>query len=141
MLDVGCGLGDFFAYLDAQSLVVDGTGYDIVDELLVLAKQNCPDIHFENRNIVLSPPNEHYDYVVTSGIFAFGDEFFFKSMVTAAYELADIAFGFNLYTTDWPDFYRPSRESVLAFCDSLAPSRIRVVDDYLPDDFSVFLYR
>jgi SAM-dependent methyltransferase len=141
VLDIGCGLGDFFSYLDSRGITVQGTGYDILPAFVSWAQENCPDATFAQRNIVRDPPDAMFDYVISSGLYAFGDDAFFMSMTRAAYALARRAYAFNLHETAAASFFNPDRQAVTAFCESLQPAAVRVVDGYMPRDFTVYLRR
>jgi SAM-dependent methyltransferase len=141
VLDIGCGIGDFAVYLESCGINVDFTGYDIVPEAIKLAQRKCPAAVFEARNILLAPPTQRFDYIVSSGIFAFGDQPFFEGIVERAVSLAQVAYGFNLYQTSQSSFFSPTIEYVLDFCTSLGIDRTEVVADYLHDDYTFFAYR
>ena len=141
VLDIGCGIGDFAVYLEACGIDVDFTGYDIVPEAIKLAQLKCPTAIFEARNILLAPPTRRFDYIVSSGIFAFGDQQFFEGIVERAVSLAQVAYGFNLYRTRQSSFFSPTVEYVLDFCNGLEINRTEVVHDYLHDDYTFFAYR
>lgn len=140
VLDIGCGIGDFAVYLETRGIDVDFTGYDIVPEAIKLAQRKCPTAAFEARNILLAPPTRRFDYIVSSGIFAFGDQQFFEGIVERAVSLAQIAYGFNLYRTRQPSFFSPTLQYVLEFCNGLDINRTEIINDYLHDDYTFFAY-
>lgn len=141
ILDIGCGIGDFAMFLKSQQITVEYTGYDIVSDALEIARTKCPKATFENRNILLKPPGAPFDYSFSSGLFAFGDQPLFEGILTQAVDATKIAFGFNIYQTPIPTFFSPDQDEILAFCRTLPVSDIQVVDDYLTDDLTFFLYK
>ncbi len=141
ILDIGCGLGDFCSFLATDGIRPDFTGYDIVEEMVQIARENCPNARFECRNILLARPAERFDYVFSSGIFAFGSRVFFEGMVRTAFESTETAYGFNVYQTIASRFFSPSKKSVLGYCETLGPGRLELIDDYLGDDFTVLMYK
>ena len=109
-------------------------------EAIKLAQRKCPTAVFEARNILLAPPARRFDYIVSSGVFAFGDQPFFEGIVERAVSLARVAYGFNLYQTGQSSFFSPTLEYVLDFCKGLDITRTEVVCDYLHDDYTFFAY-
>lgn len=141
VLDVGCGLADFYEFLTEKKIDVQYTGYDIVASFIERNQKKYPSAKFECRDILLFKPEEKFDYVFISGVFAFGDKLFFEEMSRRAFRLAEIALGFNIYMPEDKNFFKISRENTKKYCETLKPQKITVVDDYLNDDFSVFLYK
>lgn len=56
VLDIGCGLGDFYSFLLSQGLTPKGyVGIDINERFLALAQNRYPECRFEHRDLFLSP--------------------------------------------------------------------------------------
>jgi SAM-dependent methyltransferase len=163
--DIGCGLGDFFAFLVDRGHAIRYTGYDITPEMVEAAKARYPDpaARFEVRDILdegdddagaLSPP---FDYVVASGTFNIrteGHDDFLRRMLAAMYRGCRRAVAFNVLKPVPPshpdhefnklfygDFYYdiPS-EDLIAFCRTLS-NRVVLHRDDLSTDSTVFIYR
>lgn len=67
VLDVGCALGAFHAYLVARNISCDYTGYDITESMIVRARERFPEIadRFQVKDILDGPePSAEFDYVV-----------------------------------------------------------------------------
>ncbi|MBF0106866.1 MAG: class I SAM-dependent methyltransferase [Deltaproteobacteria bacterium] len=141
VLDIGCGLGDFFHYLVTQGLDINYTGYDIVPDFIKTCAQHYPQAHFVNKNILLTKNNEKFDYVFSSGIFALGNLTFFKEMVRASFNLCTQAYAFNIHQTNQDGFFNIAPATAHAYCKKLSPSRISLHNNYLPHDYSVFMYK
>lgn len=57
VLDIGCGFGDFLAYLNDEEIRPSAyTGIDINPTLLEAAQDRFPAARFERRSIILEPP-------------------------------------------------------------------------------------
>lgn len=69
LLDFGCGYGAFYRFLK-EKLAFDFhfTGYDVLDEMIEVAKINFP----ENRHLIWTnelKDSENFDFIVESGAF------------------------------------------------------------------------
>ncbi|HLD45509.1 MAG TPA: methyltransferase [bacterium] len=141
VLDLGCGFGDFYKFLKEQGICVQYRGYDIVREFITCCREKFPDGHFEERDILFKKPRVKFDYVIASGVFAHANLPFFKEMIKVAYGLCRTAFGFNMFDTAQEDFFHIDEEEVLHWCRQMNPADIKVTRDYLPGDYTVFVYR
>jgi SAM-dependent methyltransferase len=113
VLDVGCGCGDFAAYLDeAGGVPSELVGVDIVPAMVSACEQRFAGVssqaqfqrRFECRDILLRPlmscngtTGATFDFVVSSGVFAFGNDTFFREMTAASCAMARQAYSFNLF--------------------------------------------
>lgn len=68
ILDVGCGLCDFYPFLKDRHNITY-TGWDINDRFLKEAKAKYPEIRTELRDITDDVGAQQYDYVFAAGIF------------------------------------------------------------------------
>jgi len=68
ILEVGCGLGDFYKYLIGQKRDCSYHGYDIVPEYIAECRRVYPQAGFEVRNIFLDGIDGIYDTVVMSQV-------------------------------------------------------------------------
>ncbi len=141
VLDLGCGLGDLCGYLAEQGIEADITGYDIVPEMVDACRQRYPEARFECRNILLAPPRRRFDFVLASGVFAYGNATFFREMLAAAWALARRGFGFNLYCAKSPEYFVIAEQAATAHCEQLAGATVERVRGYLPRDYSLLLRR
>ncbi len=131
VLDVGCGLGDLYGYLCDQGTWVTYTGYDLVPEMVKRASQRYPEARFVVRDVL-------------QGL-GVGDNLF--AIQRVLHEMYDacargVAINFLSITdpqTD-PIFYHYDPQIMLAYCQTFCPD-VRVRKDYLPNDFTLYLYR
>ena len=147
VLDVGCGLGHLYEYLQAQGIPVTYTGYDLLPDMIKRARQRFPEVHFEVQDVLQGLGEERFDYILSSGAFNvnFGDNIHavqqvLRDMVQHCTE--GVAINFLKRTADASDdpifqYYHP--RDMLAFCQTLCP-RVRLREGYLYNDFTLYLY-
>lgn len=143
ILDVGCGGGHLLDILHSRGFTGRYTGIDLVPEMVKAAKKRHPNQDFQSCNID-GIKAHFYDYVLASGVFTFADWDIFCATISDMYQRCKIGVGFNCLSS-WFDgkesgeFYaNPSK--TIEFCRSLTPY-VTVRHDYLPNDFSVYMFR
>ncbi len=62
VIDVGCGKGDFFHYLNKKNIEVEGTGIDMIDEDDIVYK----DFTYIKTDFINYEPAEKYDLIFSS---------------------------------------------------------------------------
>lgn len=150
LLDVGCGLADLYGFLQDHDIDVDYTGVDILEEMLDHARQQHPQARLVLADIFSDDPSQlkslgrsSFDVVFCSGAFNLemgnNDEFTPRA-VRRLYELAGRRLVFNLLNARVPG----SDKRYRSFCPAQAkmwladlPGDVRIVNDYLPHDFTV----
>jgi SAM-dependent methyltransferase len=147
VLDVGCGLGHLYEYLQTQGIPVTYTGYDLLPDMIKRARQRFPEVHFEVRDVLQGLGEERFDYILSSGAFNvnFGDNIRAVQQVLrdmAQHCTKGVAINFLKRTVDASDdpifqYYHP--QEMLAFCQTLCP-RVRLHEGYLYNDFTLYLY-
>jgi SAM-dependent methyltransferase len=147
VLDVGCGFGDFYDYLVANGKQARYVGVDISPKLLAVARERHPGMRFEERDILIEPMAERFDYVVESGIFNHrlkSNEEFTRSMLAAMFDLSRLGLAANMmsdhvdYKDDHLYYYNP--EEYLGFCKQLSRF-VTLRHDYPLYEFTVYVYR
>ncbi|HTS04211.1 MAG TPA: class I SAM-dependent methyltransferase [Candidatus Eisenbacteria bacterium] len=68
ILEIGCGLGNFYKYLLQHHLNCSYNGYDIVQEYVEECRRLYPEATFEKRNIFLEGIDGTYDTIVMSQV-------------------------------------------------------------------------
>lgn len=147
VLDVGCGLADLYGYLQARSVPVTYTGYDLLPDMVERARQRFPEAHFEVRDVLQGLGEERFDYVVSSGAFNihFGDNLHavqqvLRHMVQCC--TRGVAINFLKRTPEAsndPIFHYYDPQEMLAWCQTWCP-QVRLHEGYLPNDFTLYLY-
>lgn len=145
ILDVGSGLGDLYHFLKNQDFRIDYTGIDIVPEMVEEARSKYPGVVFEVRDVF--DMNETFGYVLASGALSFrveNNDAHYQAMIRKMYDLAEVAVAFNMLdkrthpNTEIYAAYDP--QEVADFCSSFA-QRVEIATDYLPRDFTIYLYK
>ncbi len=148
VLDVGCGLGDFYSWLMARYKKICYTGIDVTDSMIDIASNKYTKAKFETKNILdLKKPNGCYDYVFASGIFnrkIQEHEKFVKSVITRMFCLTKKGMAFNVLSSkadfkNMNEYYADSGE-MLDFCLTLS-RKVILRHDYMTHDFTVYLYK
>lgn len=145
ILDVGCGLGDMYLYLQEHNISVDYTGLDITPKMLEKARSRFPGVKFIANDLLNNPIDKEYDYLLASGIFTYinNDISFMKHMIRSMFSCCKKGLAFNLLSTfsidrDPLEFQGEPTE-VLAFAFTLT-KKVKIDHSYLPHDFTVYMY-
>ena len=149
VLDVGCGMGDFYGWLKQERIEVNYTGIDITPGMIEIAQQRFPDACFKVVNLLKADDTliKQYDYIVASGIFChrLNEPFdFLKEMVKEMFHRCNKAVAFNSLSGWAPEkesgeFHADPLETV-AWCRTLTP-RVVLRHDYHPHDFTIYIYK
>jgi len=149
VLDVGCGLADFYAFLRKRGAKVRYTGVDLSKKLIDLAraKHTGLDLHVAD---ILREDLGQYDYVFASGIFYLKTEeagLRARYLIRRMFESCRIGTAFNMLNLEYGRAH-PFAEHVMAFRPSPIVRTCRQMTDYIvlrqdyfPNDFTVYLYR
>ena len=158
ILDVGCGFGDLKAYLLQQGFVVDYTGLDLSADMVRSAGFKYPGIQVQQGDLFdLDPQSQQFDFVLLSGSLNEvvetelegtaqfkGD--YAKAVIRKMYDSCKEGVAFNLldarnaWIASCYDLQSFQPEEIEAYCKTFA-THVSWQDDYLDNDFTVFLYR
>jgi SAM-dependent methyltransferase len=148
VLDVGCGLADFYQWLEENEPGVNYSGIDITPAMASRAKERFPGVCIENLAISdLNLLPDSYDYLVASGIFFYrkkNPKSYLEKTVSQMFLAARKGIAFNTLS-NWAknktagEFYA-SPEAVLDFCRKLSPFVV-LRHDYHVGDFTVYVYK
>lgn len=145
VLDVGSGLGDLYKYFLKQGIEVDYTGIDIVREFVEVSQAKYPQATFLHQDIF--EVKQRYDVVICSGGLSFkvkDNLSYYQDMIRVMYGLAKQAVSFNMLDnrihSDDDTYAAYSPLEIADFCDTVA-SRVQIVTDYLPQDFTIYMYK
>jgi RimJ/RimL family protein N-acetyltransferase/SAM-dependent methyltransferase len=148
ILDVGCGLGDFYGWLEKQHIKTDFYGIDITAKLIEMASERFPSATFEAGGLINQPHFAHeIDFVFASGIFCLRQDKPFQymsEMISIMFKLCRIGIAFNSLSIwspeqDVGEFYADPLETI-AFCKTLTPW-VALRHDYHPRDFTIYMYK
>lgn len=135
VLDVGCGTGDLYGYLEKKRLK-KYVGVDIFDEAVEKARLKYPSGHFEVGDF-LELDLERFDYVFCSGALTthlMSDNYrILESWISKMWSLANAGVAFNLLLQDyWGQSDKTSlffydRYKVLELCSALPNVQVQTV--------------
>lgn len=145
VLDVGCGLGDLYPVLKAVYEDIDYTGIDVSGAYIAAAREKYSNAHFEVMDF--ADHEGELDFVLASGALTFkvenAQEIYFE-MVRKMFETARVALAFNMLNreehSDDETFTAYAIPEVEKFCRTLTEGVV-VRTDYLPHDFTVYMYQ
>jgi SAM-dependent methyltransferase len=144
VLDVGSGLGDLAAFLEQRHPTARYEGWDLNPRMVERARMLHPRARFLVADPLADGTGGAWDWILASGIFHLRDEAFLRLMVAKLFAWARRGAAFNALSA-WapspvPDAFHAEPAQVLDFCRTLTP-RVALRHDYLPHDFTVYLYR
>ena len=149
VLDVGCGFGDFLAFLNGRGVDPVYTGLDICEPMIERCLERFePSVgRFLVGDVLEHQPDEHYDYVVASGLFGLdsqGARERIRPTLDRLFAWCRIGAAVNFLSTRSPSpvdgriYVDPTKalEAGLA----LTPA-VRIDHTYLPNDFTLLVYK
>lgn len=148
VVDVGCGLGHLYQYLNNKYPQIDYTGIDIVPDTIRFAKKKYPGVRFECRDILENPLGEKFDYGILCGVFnnveAGSDEFLFQ-MITAVFDVVKIGMGFN-FTSTQVNFRNQNMayhnpEKILKYVRNKLSPKASLFHHYQRCDVAIFVFK
>jgi SAM-dependent methyltransferase len=152
ILDVGCGLGDFYKFLNDRGIETDYTGFDLCPDMIQSCKSLFKDklgpwCRFETGDTLEYNPVGSFDYVVASGIFGLMSENAEERIlptIKRMFSWCRVGTAVNLLSN------RTSRQAqhclyvdpakILSQAMELTPS-VELKHSYLPNDFTLYLYK
>ncbi len=153
VLDLGCGLGDLWAFMKQKNIDVKYTGVDIVAPMISRASETHTDARFIAADVFAADcdafgdtlGDKNFDIVFCSGMLNLdlgNSHSFLRVAVARMIELSREFIVFNLlHVRAQPQYrhcvYHDPAEVQEMLCEF--PGEIRVIDDYLPNDFTVIL--
>ena len=143
ILDVGCGLGDFFTHLKQQNINIRRyAGMDINPDLILRCNEISPDADFTVGNLLTqSPKDESFDVVCLFGVLNFKfSEFdnmtFTKNIISQAFkvckkavvvDMLSVFYDKNYGVEDFVYYYNPV--DMLDFALGLSP-HVKICHNY-----------
>lgn len=149
ILDIGCGLVDYYDYLNAKEIPVQYTGVDIVPELISHAQEKHPHLDLQVRDIEENPfADQSFDFVIASQVFNFnfgGEEnpSFVKNMLLSMFRFskhgvaADFLTNYVDFKEDHLKYYVP--EQMFGMGKSIT-KRVTLRHDYPLYEFCLYLF-
>jgi SAM-dependent methyltransferase len=138
ILDLGCGFGDFYLYLEeTMNLPESYIGADAVDAMVAQASERVPKAMLLD---FLKDEIPKVDYIIASGslnVLTYPET---RAVIEKAYNASEKAFIFNIMSSH-ADFHEPgynyfSPSEMLAFCMNFT-RRVILRADYMTHDFTI----
>lgn len=140
VLDVGCGLGDFYSFLrQNHQKPLKYLGLDIVPEFTSFAQERFPETRFACHDLLAKPLNETFDYSFASGLFAFANLTFFKVMIKEMWDHTNQGLCFNLHHATDDQFFKFSESEITSVIKKLRPNMIFIKHDKKLRDTNFFI--
>ncbi len=143
VLDVGCGLGDFYAYLAARGGVGTYRGVDLSPDFVAEAQARYPGASFAVAD-VLAEGVEPADYVFASGLFDVrtpDSPAMLRAVLRRLFALARCGLAWNIFLDPpMPEQYSEPLGALAGFCAALTPYVVARTD-YNLNHATFYLYR
>ncbi len=147
VLDAGCGHGDLAPFLFEKYGELKYVGVEQSPAFLDVAISR----YFSLQNVTFQLGNfwsstlPQADYVLASGSLSYrhSDGQFLYQMIEKLFAASRIGLAFNLLSElaaddGFHNSYNP--QAIVAYCKTLTPN-VKLVQGYLPNDFTVYMYR
>lgn len=157
VIDVGCGLGDMFQFLNLNDFKGKYLGLDFIPEFIELSNQHFKEhknAQFKVCDLLSDNIPQGYDYILLSGVFNNNqkdNEDFMLSTIKKMFDSSKKGIAFNAMSTyvDFQDsnLYYSDPLKVFDFCKRNLTRRIVLKHDYLvkedsiPFEYTMYLYK
>lgn len=148
ILEIGCGIGDFYKYLARHQRACSYFGYDIVPEYINQCHGLYPEASFEQRNIFQAGIDGIYDTVVMSQVlnnrYQRSDNIqVMKCALELGFEHTRVSVSVDMISS-YVDFQNPelfyySPEDIFRLAKSISP-RVLLRHDYRAFEFCIQLF-
>ena len=148
VLDIGCGLGMYYQYLNQKGVMVKYTGYDIMQPYIDTANEHFSEATFECRNIFEEGIEGKFDTIVMSQVLnnkykKSDNEKVMKEAIKLAFEHSNVSISIDMMSNyvDYKneDLYYYSPESIFEYAKSLT-RRVSLRHDYRAFEFCIQLF-
>ena len=146
VLDVGCGLADFYEHLRQRGTPVDYTGYDLSPEMIRRCRARYPGLRFQAGDFLTFDPDERFDFTVAFGIHNIRvpeGRAILERVTRRQFELCAVAAHVSVLSDR--ESYAPHiqawpAQEILSMALAITPYAV-LRHDYLQGDIGVTLYR
>ena len=148
ILDVGCGIGDLYPFLESLYRDIVYTGVDIVPELVEYAARTYPAATFLCADLVSDPLDFRCDYALMSGVFnnrMSDPTLALQHLVRAVFAVCERGLAFNFISnrvdTIDPEMAYHDPLDVFRYCIENLSSKVVIAHHYERRDVAVYVYR
>lgn len=156
IIDLGCGFGDLYEYLQLNNFNGKYLGLDNVDEFIDAAKERFLDSNadFKKFDINTSEIPKGYDYIILSGVFNNkfdGNYDFMINTINEMFKKCEKGIAFNAMSTyvDYQadDLYYTNPLEIFDYCKINLTRKVILKHDYIvkkgsiPFEYTIFLYK
>jgi SAM-dependent methyltransferase len=149
VLDIGCGLAHYYQFLSGRGVKANYIGYDIVEPFIEINRQRFPEAHFEVRDISRDGIAHRPDYITMCQVFnnkydSVSNEEVVRKAIATALDAAQVGVSIDMlskyvnYEEEHLNYFSP--EEMFSYAKSLTRF-VMLRHDYLPFDFTLFLYK
>ncbi len=148
VLEIGCGLADFYKYLLQQQRDCSYHGYDIVPEYIDECRRVYPEATFALRNLFIEGIGETYDTIVMSQVlnnrYQKSDNMqVMQRALELAFQHSQVSVSIDMVST-YVDFHNPdlfyySPEEIFRIARAVSP-RVLLRHDYRAFEFCIQLF-
>jgi SAM-dependent methyltransferase len=148
VLDLGCGIGDFYPLLKDRFGLLRYTGIDLVPEMIDHAAKKYGGARFLCRDLFTDHLEETFDYVLLSGVFNNampGCDLYMRELLRRAFAYCTLGLGFNFLSThvsftDVEMAYHDPGQVIDFSLRELTP-KVEMQHHYERTDVVIFAYR
>ena len=152
ILDVGCGYGGLLDYVYKNEIVLQYTGIDIAENMILWAREAFPKATLIAGDIFETEIIQRFDYVVCNGILTqkldvaglIMDEFASR-LIRRMFELCLNGIAFNVMTTKVNYFsnnlYYRNPAELLSWCMTEITPHVRLDHAYPLFEYTMYLFR
>ena len=154
LLDFGCGLSHFYAYIKESGLNnIRYHGLDISEEFLAVSRQKYPGNQYYQINVLEDDSKlPQFDYIIMNGIFTQKCDLsydamweYFTALLSRVFNHSRIALAFNVHSkiVDWEreDLFHVPFDPLAKFLSNYLTRNFTIRHDYRLYEYTVYVYR
>lgn len=141
ILDVGCGVGDFYGFLISGNYKLEYLGIDILPEMIQEARLKYPNGNFEAKQI--DEVEGSFDYIFASGLLSYKVEDYYAKymkLIETMFNKSRLGIAFNMLKKgehmEDETFAVYDPKQIIEEMRKLSP-KVSLIEDYLAYDFTV----
>lgn len=162
ILDVGCGIGHFYEFLDSNGLIkqlnIKYSGIDISKKMIDFAKNKFPGIDFQVIDLINDKLDKKFDFVMSSGAFNIRmadlslHKFSVNQMISRMFNICNSAVAVNFLSRSSiyliPEGRSAEEDKYVYFSEEEVTKWVQAIcdryilrRDYHPGDFTVYMLK